>query len=87
MSAPFDGVSPVPVFSSGPARHGTGPVTRDDRVRAASPVPVATRRLLMAWLALAVGSLVLSGLFAAVAAFVIYYFLNWKWLAAIWLVK
>jgi cytochrome c oxidase subunit I len=69
MSAPVDGVSPVSGFSLEPARNGTGSVTHDDRVRAASPVPVATRRLLMAWLALAVGSLVLSGLFAAVAAF------------------
>jgi hypothetical protein len=25
--------------------------------------------------------------FVFLAAFVIYYFLNWKWLAAIWIVK
>jgi cytochrome c oxidase subunit 1 len=31
------------------------------------------------------GTLVL--VFVFLAAFVIYYFLNWKWLAAIWLVK
>jgi hypothetical protein len=34
-----------------------------------APVPAATRRLLLGWLGLAVGSLVVAGLFAALAAF------------------
>jgi hypothetical protein len=66
---PFDGIFPAPALPSGPGRNGTASATREDRARAASPVPPATRRLLAGWLALAVGSLVLAGLFAAVAAF------------------
>jgi cytochrome c oxidase subunit 1 len=41
--------------------------------------PATTRHVPMS------GTLVL--VFVFLAAFVIYYFLNWKWLAAIWLVK
>jgi cytochrome c oxidase subunit 1 len=48
----------------GPAAAGRG----EAAVRA-DLVPAATRRLLAGWLGLAVGSLVLAGLFAAVAAF------------------
>src|SRR5262245_21550805 len=69
MSAPFDGGLPTLTLSLAPARNGTGTATRTECARAASPVPAAIRRLLTAWLGLAVGSLVLAGLFAAVAAF------------------
>jgi hypothetical protein len=69
VSAPFDGGFPATVLPPVPVRNGTGTATRQASARAAAPVPAETRRLLTAWLALAVGSLVLAGLFAAVAAF------------------
>jgi cytochrome c oxidase subunit I len=59
MTPPAGSRVPVPV--AGAARRAPGP--------AAWLVPPATRRLLAGWLGLAVGSLVVAGLFAALAAF------------------
>lgn len=55
---------PLPGPAGGPVAAGRG-----EAALRGAPVPPATRRLLAGWLGLAVGSLVLAGLFAAVAAF------------------
>jgi cytochrome c oxidase subunit 1 len=62
MMAPFDGLLPLAPARSAPARHGAAAL-------GPGVVPVATRRLLLGWLGLAVGSLVVAGVFAALAAF------------------
>lgn len=64
MTTPFDGAAAPPAAGTvAPARWRTEAGAREGLV------PAATRRLLVAWLGLAVGSLVVAGLFAAVAAF------------------
>jgi hypothetical protein len=67
--APFDDYRPASALYPGPVRSGTEAVVRGDRALHPGLVPATTRRLLAGWLGLAVGSLVVAGLFAAVAAF------------------
>lgn len=66
---PFDGVAPISSRHPGALRNGTATAERSEVGLTAGVVPTATRQLLAAWLGLAVGSLVVAGLFAAVAAF------------------
>ena len=66
---PFDGLLPVSGLPPGAMRNGTAAVARGDQALAPGLIPATTRRLLAGWLGLAVGSLVVAGLFAAVAAF------------------
>ncbi len=66
---PFDGPLPVSGLLPGAMRNGTAAVARGDQALAPGLIPATTRRLLAGWLGLAVGSLVVAGLFAAVAAF------------------
>jgi hypothetical protein len=69
VTAPFDDLRPVPALSVATARNGTAVLARGGAGLERTLVPDATRRLLIGWLALAVGSLVVAGLFAALAAF------------------
>ena len=66
---PFDGHLPASALHPGTARAGTEAAVRGGQALPPGLVPAATRRLLAGWLGLAVGSLVVAGLFAAVAAF------------------
>jgi hypothetical protein len=66
---PFDGALPTSARYPGPARNGTAAVVHGDQALPPGLVSATTRRLLAGWLGLAVGSLVVAGLFAAVAAF------------------
>jgi hypothetical protein len=66
---PFDGFALIPTLLPEPARNGTAATRPTGPAGPLAAVPRGARRLLAAWLALAVGSLVLAGLFAAVAAF------------------
>jgi hypothetical protein len=67
--APFDGLRPSAAVDVAAARNGTAALARGDVGLGQVLVPAATRRLLVGWLALAVGALVVAGLFAALAAF------------------
>jgi hypothetical protein len=66
---PFDGFALVPTLLPEAARNGTAATRPTGPAGPLAAVPPRTRRLLAAWLALAIGSLVLAGVFAAVAAF------------------
>jgi hypothetical protein len=65
----FDGFVLIPTLPPEAARNGTAATRPTGPAGPLAAVPRDTRRLLAGWLALAVGSLVLAGLFAAVAAF------------------
>src|SRR5262249_17928644 len=62
VMSPFDGVAP-------PLRAGRVAAALDRVPTWPDVVPLGTRRLLIGWLGLAVGSLVVAGIFAGLAAF------------------
>jgi hypothetical protein len=66
---PFDGHLPASAHHPEAGPRGAAAVARGDQTPVRGLVPATTRRLLAGWLGLAVGSLVVAGLFAAVAAF------------------
>jgi heme/copper-type cytochrome/quinol oxidase subunit 1 len=66
---PFDGFALTPTLLPEAARNGTAATRPTGPAGPLAAVARGTRRLLAGWLALAVGSLVVAGLFAAVAAF------------------
>jgi cytochrome c oxidase subunit I len=66
---PLDGSLPATALYPGAVRNGVATVQRRGQALSPGLIPAAMRRLLAGWLGLAVGSLVVAGLFAAVAAF------------------